>query len=69
MITQRKVIELAIEKTGGIDKLAKKLSVSDSFIRRIKTNNDPIPYKKIKLLAKITEPEITEQQIFDLRTK
>lgn len=69
MITQRQVIELAIKKAGGIDKLSKKLGISETFLRTIKTGHDQIPFRKITLLSKLTEPEITEKQIFDLRTK
>ena len=68
-LTQQHVVLIAKEKLGSTAKLAERLEISESFLRHIMCGDRPIPYKKIRLLAKITSPEITESQIFDLRTK
>lgn len=67
--TQSDIIKFAIQKLGTAEKLAEKLGISSSFARSLSNGETKIPLKRIKALASITSPEITEQQIIDIRIK
>lgn len=68
-MNQKKIIEFAKDKVGGFKALSEELGLSESFLRTLACGSNRIPFKKIKALAKITAPEVTEQEIFNLRSK